>query len=554
MPVQHGSQPGYLQRTTLLDDFSSFPQNLGSSSNEDSSLMMQEAGEPLRAAGQDAELGKLLAVADVTEAANAEASLKDFMQKGQAAQEAQTAAMAHEEQAAEGLSEAIQRVQRAGSVEEQEVAVAAEVANDLKGAEKSAEAMQAVEKDGGVQELKAAQLLEAAIRNLQIEAGENAEDSVTVQSLKAALQAQNAVAVAKSQTLQHAALLQQSLQGAASAVQSLKTTKEAQTSNNLLDAYKSLQGVRTAWDERTLQEVKAAKSLEDMMNDTRSIQKVAQAMLINSSREASLMQNLGNEVHAAEDGVIQDARKARSMRDGLQAEAAEAAEAAARAEKSLEDAALRLQASEASRQSFQDAAVRLQASEAARQSLQDATLRLQASEAARQSETAKAEQLSHYMQSVAQSSVADRSMPAAQLPQLSSDTQADILHLAHQINQFGAIDRNAAAQLPVLGMPSNLPPVVGMPPNLPPNLAPVVGMPPNQPAVGMPPHDSPQNMQAVTFMAAQAPHAAFPDASIDQRFPGISSALHASSGSEAWMPPGGSWRAADPYADALRRR
>lgn len=552
MPVPHGSEPGYLQRTRLPDDSWTFPELSGSlrgmpPPGSDPSLMMQmganahvdasastalgmatQAEQPLQAAAQAADRAELLAVADLAQAADAERSLKGFVRKGQMAQEAQEVAMAQEESAAEAVLGAMQRVQKAGLVEKQEEAMEASASKFLQGAVESAEAMQAAEKQGGVQEVKAAQLIEEALRNLQV-AGQDDPSSATFKSLKAALQAQHAVAVAKSQKLQTAALLQESLRDAVTAVQTLKNTKEVQTSDNLRKAYGDLQAVQAAWDTRTLQEVSAVQSLRGLLNDTMLVQRVADGVWANSSVRASLLQGLAREVHAAQDGVSQEAAKTQSMREALLAEA-KASEA--HAKKSLEDAA--------------DAALKLEASEASRRS--EAAKAEQLSRYAQSAEQElQAEQLSHYVQKAQQESFAagqqeslaaegSRSMQAAQM---SRYLQAQVAQLEQQISQINGLGKNAAPQLQSVGLPP----------------------------LGLLSNGLPQVVQPSPLGSAQV--AAVP--SMDPRFPGMTaptfgmtSALpygnyapqfgRLATGAESTMPSFGPVRVDDSFAGASFRR
>mmetsp|Transcript_19962 Transcript_19962/g.36088 ORF Transcript_19962/g.36088 Transcript_19962/m.36088 type:complete len:603 (+) Transcript_19962:81-1889(+) len=535
MPVGRGSEPGYLQRTRIPEDSGSFPDFIGSlngmpPSGPDPSLMVQTgasahadtlaagtlgmAEAPLQAAAQAADRAELLAAEDLAQAADAERSLKGFVQKGKEAQEAQEGAMAEEERAAEAVLGAMQRVQRAGQVEKQEVAMEAQASKFLQGAVESAEAMQAAEKQGGMQEVKAAQLIQEALKNLQV-AGQDDPASATFRSLKAALQAQNAVAVAKSQKLQTAALLQESLRAAATAVQTLKSTKEVQTSDYLREAYRHLQAVQAAWDTRTLQEVNAAHSLQGMLNDSMSVQRVAEGVLANSSFRASLLQGLAQQVHAAQAGLNEEEMRTQSMREAFLAE-----QMASKAD--------------------------------AKKSLDDAALRLEMSEASRRSEAAKAEQLSRYVQNAEQASIAAQtsSMQDAQMAQMSRYMQAQMAQLQQQLEQI----KNAPPQLPPLGLPSN---VLSQPfatAQAPPQLS-SVGLPP----LGLPSNGLPQVVQV----------AAMP--SVDQRFPGLAAPIpgmpaavaygssapqfgRLATGAENTMPALGPLRVDDAFAGASFRR
>lgn len=532
VPYQHGSEPAYLQRTTLADEYGQFPDSVGnvdgilpeaSGANfvRDPSLMMQmplasnqaTADQSLQAAVQGVERAERVAAADAAQATNAEVTLKGFAEKGHEAQEAQAAAMAQEELAAESVLGAMQRVQHAGRIEKQEQAAEAQASQFLQGAVESVEAMQSKETNVGVQELKAAQLLQEALRNLQVAAQDDPE-SETVKSLKAALQAQKAVAAAKSQKLETSALLQQSLRDAVTAVQSLKSTKEAQTSDYLEEAYKNLQGVQAAWDVRTMKEMTAAKSLEGMMNDTESAWRVAEEIRGNSSLTASLLQGVAQQVNAAQMGFSQEAAKSQSMQDSLLAQE---------------------RATEAN----------------AKKSLQDAALRLEASEASRRSEAAKAEQLSHYVQTAEQESLAAqgaRSMQAAQLSEMSRYVQgvmqyakssnaaeeAQIARLVQQLDQFGAGNKNAASSLPSAGLPSNNLLQVTQPERFP--TAQVAPMPSSEQRLpGMP--------SPIPVMTPTTPYG------------DVASQLgQFTPGTESMMPPSGSFRANDLFTEASIRR
>lgn len=284
--------------------------------------------------------------------------------------------------------------------------------------------------------MKVAELLQDAVGNLQRQAEEN-PDSATVHSLKAALQAQQAVALTESKKLQNAAFLQQSLRNAATAVLTVKGAKD-----ELQDVYKQLRGVQAAWDERTLWEMESTKLLEGVLNDTISVQEVVEGVLANRTSKASLLQEVAQKMrtvaHATqglEKEKLASQAQMESMREGLVAEK-QASQEALKAEKQA--ASLMRDAFVAKEQAI----------------VQEASSKLQASEA-------QVQQLWHHLQN-AQQELSSRSTHAAALSQVSRSLEVQLGNLGQQLSSF----RSISQEPPPLQLPAISPQFQDSTPNL----------------------------------------------------------------------------------------
>mmetsp|Transcript_718 Transcript_718/g.1344 ORF Transcript_718/g.1344 Transcript_718/m.1344 type:complete len:800 (-) Transcript_718:13-2412(-) len=428
---------------------------LAAAMNKDAGMSHASAVETMGMAGQSLEVAshglqsaQSLADVDASRAAVAEASLKVLTKRGRAAKEAQTVALAQEEHMEETVQRAMQRIRGAASAEKREASAQLTASDYLQSALEDAELMQAQEKERGTQAARAAQLLQDALGSLQRQAEEN-PDAATVHSLRAALQAQQAVIATESKKLQDAAFLQQSLRRASTAVLNVRAAKD-----ELLDVYKQLKGVQAAWDKRTQWELEAATSLEGVLNDTMSLQQVVEGVITNKTLEASFLQDVTQQVRAAQQRAALAARATQGLATEKQASQAqvESMQEALIAEQKAGREALMAeqQASKEYTKSMRDA---LLAEE--RATVQDASSKLQASEA-------KVDQLSRFVQG-AQRESSLRSTQVAALSQVSRSLEVQLGNLAQQLSWFRSMSQDTPPVQPL----AMTPPLQGLPLDLP---------------------------------------------------------------------------------------
>jgi len=217
-----------------------------------------------------------------------------------------------------------------------------EATQRLQDAAKNARQVQVLEDGGAAGEARAALLLQDVVRKLQEENAnqEDAESSPILVALEEVEKAQTVVAAEAQSKARASELLQQSLQGAANAVEALKASKEAQTSKWLQDAFKELQWMYSSWSQRTEAEAKVAKGLSGTVRRSEYAAKLA---VETSAAKQSVM--------ALMEGVVQKVTSARDMvsQEATATQASEAREALK--SQSMQDALRRLQAFEQAHES-----------------------------------------------------------------------------------------------------------------------------------------------------------------------------------------------------------
>jgi len=268
--------------------------------------------------------------------------LEELHQSSQEAQVAQDLEAKKGAEVGRALVGAMQRVQRASEVEMQELAMETEASQRLQDAAKNARQVQVLEDGSADAEAKAADLLQDAIAKLKMQNVnmEDASNSPMWAALEEVEKAQTVVAEEAQNKARATELLQQSLQGAANAVEGLKASKEAQTSRWLQDAFRELQWMYSSWSQRTEAEAKVAKGLGGAVRSSEEAEKLAGETFAAKQSVVALLQDVVKKISSAHNMASQEA---------MASQASEAREALT--SKDLQDALQKLQAFEQAHES-----------------------------------------------------------------------------------------------------------------------------------------------------------------------------------------------------------
>jgi len=301
-----------LQLTQQLASLDNAGDALASSSLDSSQAASATTGSEvvklMQSAAFDAKKAQLSVDADAAKAAHTAHAMENALQNNQDARVALTWEAKKAAEAGEALTGALQRVQRAGEVESRELAMEAVATRRLQEAARGAKQVQALEDEGAAREARAAQLLEQAVQKLESTDDEDASSPLR-ETLRVVEEAQKAVAAEASHKVRVSQLLQSSLEGAATAVETIQRGKEAQTSKWLRDALSNLQWMQSSWGQRTEAEEKVAKHLDDAVKSTDSAEKLSEESSANKGSVAALMQDTAQKVHSAQSVVAQEESK-----------------------------------------------------------------------------------------------------------------------------------------------------------------------------------------------------------------------------------------------------
>jgi len=367
---------------------------IGSHVEESESLstaLRTEVATAMQSAIDDAKKAKAGISADARNAAEAAKAIQDASQDNQEAQAAQKSEARKSAEAGDVLTGALQNVQRAGEVESQELAIGEVVARRLQDAVMGAKRVQALEDEGTVRAARASELLQEALHKLDSPGEANSPNGLK-DTLAVVEEAQRAVAADASSKVHASQLLQTSLEGAASAVEALKHSKEVQTSKWLRDAMSNLEWMQATWGQEKAAEEKVSKHLEGAAKSLDSAERLATETVENKQSVEKLVEDVARKTQDAQDMANKEAAMASAAQN-----AAEVREA--RTSSSLQKALSKLQMQE-------------EAAQASRTESQD-----QAMQTTRQAQLAS--QLSGLMQSVKASNDAQQMQLARVVQQLS---------------------------------------------------------------------------------------------------------------------------------------
>lgn len=367
-----------------------------------------EASKLMTGAAEEAQSAERSAANDATRAQQTAEALEELHQKSQEAQVAQDLTAKKGAEVGRALVGAMQRVQQASEVEMQELAMETEVGQRLQEAAKNARQVQMLEDTGADAEAKAADLLQDAIAKLKLQNAnmEDAANSPVSLLLSEVEKAQSVVAAEAKNKARASELLQQSLQGAANAVEGLKASKEAQTARWLQDAFRELQWMYSSWNQRLEAEAKVAKGLDGAVRSSEEAAKLAGGTSGAKQSAVALLQNVVQKISSAHNMASQEATAAQAS------EAREALKS-----RSLQQALRKLQAFEQAHQSstaLQMQAVQTQAVQNAKVSQLSTYLTGLIQNVKAQSD-AQQVQLSEVMQQVSRA-MGTQPMPAPQVP------------------------------------------------------------------------------------------------------------------------------------------
>jgi len=284
--------------TSLAEDSQTQIEAAGSSSGGQFAKYMQSAVNNAKSA-------ELTAVTDATNAVQTAQSVENVHHESQEALAAQEFQAKTSAEVGEALKGAMQRVQRAGEVESQELQMEAMATKRLQDAARGAREVQALEDEGAAREARAAELLQEAIQKLDSPDQEDTSSPFR-ETLKVVQQAQMAAAADSAGKARASQLLQTSLEGAATAVEALKRGKEAQTSTYLRDAYRNLEWMDASWTERTKAEAKVTHELKAAVKSADSAKELIDDTSNNKQSAVTLLQDVVKDVRSAQDVVFQE--------------------------------------------------------------------------------------------------------------------------------------------------------------------------------------------------------------------------------------------------------
>jgi hypothetical protein len=237
--------------------------------------------------------------------------LRDSSREAQRAQDLEVKSSAEVDNALLG---AMQRVQRAGEVEMQEQGMEAEATRRLQEAAKSARQVQMLEDQMAGPGARAAGLLQNAIRKLQGDGANQGEDALSPKQMHEMLieveKAEKLASQEESSKARASESLQESLQRAATVVEALKASKEAQTSKWLQDALRELQSIHASWNQRTEAEAQVTKGLEGAVRSSESAENSVVALVQDVEQKIRSAQNTASQ-ESAEARHVAEAREAR---------------------------------------------------------------------------------------------------------------------------------------------------------------------------------------------------------------------------------------------------
>jgi hypothetical protein len=289
-----------------------------------SAAMRTEVVKLLSNAAENSNAAQLTLSEDATKAAQTAQAFEDAHRSSQKAQMAQSAEAKKSDEAGQALVGAMQRVEKAEEVEGQELAMEAVATRRLQDAARQAMQVQMLEDEAAAREARAAQMLQEALRKIGNAENEDAQNphgdaqDLVRETLRVVEETQKAVAAEASNKVRASQLLQTSLQGAASAVETLQRDKEAQTNKWLHDALGGLQNIQASWMERKQAQNQVAQQLDNAVKNSESAEKLAEQASESKQSTATMMQDVVQKVRTAQSVATEEASVASLIQNEAQ--------------------------------------------------------------------------------------------------------------------------------------------------------------------------------------------------------------------------------------------